>query len=195
MIVDKYGPFTSLVATAGVIISAAGALIMGFRRGAKWEPIEIDIDRGPRRVASLLTAIGLVVEWSEFQVVAKIPLLIELAVELGIASVICLVVYGFVSTVFSYYKVIVDDDGKHRTVKTIGGLWLTRGAKETIATRKITIQDFFEGTAYNHDYVWSRVSTGLARTIFVICYICLTVSGSVALTTLAVIVGLKSQSS
>ncbi|HEX7773002.1 MAG TPA: hypothetical protein VF435_11320 [Pyrinomonadaceae bacterium] len=189
-VATDYGPFTSLVATAGTIIAAAGALIMGFRRGAKWEPEELDVDRGARRVASLLTAVGLVVLWSQFQSQDHLPTLIKAAILCGVLTLVFLVVYGYIIQVYTYVKEVVVAPDQVRNVKIIGGR-LTANAKETIEEKGLTLQDYFKGTAYKPDVVWTRESRGVVKQLFVLCYIGLTVAGAVTLTALALIVGLK----
>jgi hypothetical protein len=191
ILATEYGPFTSLVGTAGTIVAAAGALIMGFRRGAKWEPEELDVERGARRVASLLTAVGLVILWSQFQSLDHLSTLTRIAILLGVLTLVFLVVYGFIIQVFTFQKEVAIAKDHIKNVKVIGGWALTPNAKKQIANRGLTLQDYFKGTAYNPDAVWTRVSRGIVKQLFVLCYIGLTVAGAVTLTALALIVGLK----
>lgn len=191
ILATDYGPFTSLIATAGTIIAAAGALIMGFRRGAKWEPEELDVDRGARRVASLLTAVGLVVLWSQLQSLDHLSTLTIIAIVLGVLTLIFLVVYGYIIQVFTFVKEVVVASDQTKEVKVIGGRVLTAYAKKQMEEKGLTLQDYFKGTAYNPDAVWTRESRGLVKQLFVLCYIGLTVAGAITLTALALIVGLK----
>jgi|ERR1051326_280468 hypothetical protein len=191
ILATDYGPFTSLVATAGTIIAAAGALIMGFRRGAKWEPEELDVERGARRVASLLTAVGLVILWSQFQSLDHLSTLAKTAIVLGVLTLVFLVVYGFIIQVYTFEKQVAIAPNRTKNVKVIGGWVLTRNATEQIAKRGLTLQDYFKGTAYDPDAVWTRKSRGVIKQLFVLCYIGLTVAGAITLTALALIVGLK----
>jgi hypothetical protein len=186
-----YGPFASLVATAGAIVSATAALIMGFRRGAKWEPVEINVDRGPRRVASLLAAIGIVLIWSQLQNVAYMQTLVVVAIVLGVLTLLFLIFYGYLIQVFTYDKETADPGGKPQTVKIIGGRTLTPEAQDHLREKKTTIKKALKDAGYQADEIWTRESIGIIKQLFVVCYIGLTISGTIALTVLAIIVGLN----
>src|SRR2546423_7351368 len=112
----EYGPFASIVATAGAIMSATGALIMGFRRGAKWEPVEIDLDRGPRRVSSLLAAIGIVLVWSQLQNNNYMRVLVVMVLILGTLTFLFLVLYGYFIQVYTFEKIIVTAAGAQKKI-------------------------------------------------------------------------------
>ena len=44
----NYGPFSSLVGTAGSIIATGAALRLGFKGRARWGPSEEDVSNGPQ---------------------------------------------------------------------------------------------------------------------------------------------------
>ena len=74
----------------------------------------------------------------------------------------------------------------------IGGFNLTDNAHEVIKSHKLTVQKFFAGTAYDSDEVWTRPSQALAKQLFVVGYIGLVASGTIALAVAAILIGVAS---
>jgi hypothetical protein len=93
----------------------------------------------------------------------------------------------------TYEKVVVLNGarGTSKKIKIIGGLRLTKTAREMIDKRNLTVQKYFEGTAYDVDIVWTRSSRAFSKILFVLVYIGLVFCGTVGLATLAIIISLK----
>lgn len=193
---NNYGPLSDLVSGAGSLLAAVGALGLGWRRRAKWEPSEEDIARGPQRVGSLLAVIAIAILWSQTRNPIYLPELNRFAIILGIIAVVSLLIYGFLVATFTYFKVTGVSHNKPVEEKIIGGLRLTSAARHSInaaasASRFLTKQDLLAGAAYDPDKVWERWSRGIAKGLFVIFYLGLTVSGTIALACASIILGLS----
>lgn len=59
---------------------------------------------------------------------------------------------------------------RYKTVRVMGG-WLKQEARNTIRREDITIQEYFEGTAYEQDRVWTRGSRACVRVLLILTYI------------------------
>lgn len=187
---SNYGPFTSLVATAGAIIAAGGAIGLGFKKRARWEPSEQDVSQGPQRVGSLVAAVGIVLIWANSRP-DQITGLTHLAIWLLALTVAALIVYGLLNATLVYEVEVAIDPDRWKEQKIIGGYWFGSGIPEKIKSAGVTTQDFLKGTGYKIDSVWPRLSRALAKQTFVVAYLVLTVCGTVALAVASIITGFK----
>lgn len=192
---NNYGVMKDLVSGAGSLLATAGALWLGWGKRAKWEPSEEDIARGPRRVGSLLAVIAIAILWTQTRRPEYLPTLNKLAIGLGVLAVLALCVYGFLVSKYTYEKKVPNARGTADTVKLIGGFTLTQPAKHVLAEKAgagvyLTEQELLAGGAYDPDKVWTRGSRALAKQLFVICYLALTVAGTIALACASIILGL-----
>lgn len=188
---SDYGVLQPVVSDAGSLVAATVAIASTWRGRAKWEPSEEDVSAGPQRVGGLVAAILIAVLWFQTNGSSKgHRFLIPLVIILAIVCVASLCLYSFLIAMQTYEKQRVLPNGTLRKQKVIGGFALTRRAKSTMAEREdLTIQDLFEGSAYDVDRVWTRQSRAIAKLLFVLCYLGLTVSGTVALAGAAILVG------
>lgn len=195
MLIDEfdYGPLSDLVSVSGSIIAAGSAITLGWRKRAKWEPSEEDIAKGPERVGSLLTAVIIAILWLQMRNPTYQPFLAWLAIAMAIACVFFLSIYGFLIAMQTYEILYSPGPNAVSSRKIIGGFSLLTHAKEIKLSEQITTQDLLAGMAYDADKVWTRQSRALAKSSFVICYLGLTVSGTVALACVAIILGLSRQ--
>lgn len=189
---QDYGPLTDLVKYSGLLISAAGAIGLAWRRKANWEPSEQDLPKGPARVAGLLTAIVIAVIWTQFAFAWYKWPIAKAAIALGAAALVFFLVYGYFVARLTYEKETSVGRNKSKQEKIIGGFALTPDAKEALV-KAGNIQRLFQGAAYDPDLVWTRESRALARQLFALCYIGLNVCGSLALTCAALLFLLPSQ--
>jgi len=186
---SNYGQLTPLVSASLSLCAAAGAILFGFRKRAKWEPSEQDIDKGPQQVASLITAVAIAVMWSTMRNPMYSGILEHLAINLCISCAIFLLAYGFLIGTQTYEK----RHGTSQVSKVIGGFSLTTDARAAKESEKLTVQKLFAKYDYDEDVVWPRWSRQIAKTAFVVCYLGLITSGSMALTagSLLMVVGSK----
>jgi hypothetical protein len=186
----NYGPFASLVGTAGSIVATGTALLLGFKGRARWEPSEEDVSKGPQRVGSLVGAVGIVLVWANSSSENSLALT-HLAVWLLGITVVALLAYGLLNSTLIYYVEVAMDSTKTAKQNIIGGFWYAKGIPEQIRSLGVTVQDFLKGTAYKTDVVWPRLSRGLAKQAFVLAYLLLTVCGTLALACGSIITGFK----
>ena len=178
---NDYGQLTPLVVTVGTIVSATAAILMGFRGRAKWEPAEEDVSKGPQKVASLIAAIAIVVLWVTHNDPKQVGWLAKLAIGCGIGTIVFLLVYSWLISVYTYKKTTSPQTGQVRDIKIIGGFRLIENAKEELKKNVISVQQLFAGRGYEEDLVWTRASRAAAKMFFVISYLGLTIFGVAAL--------------
>lgn len=190
---NHYGVLQPVVSTAGSIMGAGVAIGLTFRKRAKWEPSEEDIRKGPERVGGLVGAILIAILYFETKNSSKSSgdhrLLIILAIAGVAVCVAALLAYGFLTSLQTYTQVCAVN-GVISNRKIIGGFALTPQAKENMGKARVpTVQQFFEGSAYDVDRVWTRTSRSWAKLLFVVFYLALTISGTVALASAAILLG------
>ena len=190
---SKYGPFANLVATTGAVMATVAAIALAFRGRSRWEPAQEDVPSGPQKVGALLAAAGIVLSWSQYVDRSALPGARILASQLVMGAGASLLVYVLLVTLYRYYIVILPERNKTKKRNIIGGFWLTTEAREQRREKKLTIQELLAGAAYDPDKVWSRLSRALAKVCFVVCYLGLTVCGTVGLACLAIIVDLNTK--
>jgi hypothetical protein len=86
---------SNLVKVAGTLVSAGLAIGLTWRGRAKWEPSEVDIPKGPERIAGLLTGVALAIIWSAIANTTHLRLLTQLSIGLAISSFFALLTYSF----------------------------------------------------------------------------------------------------
>jgi hypothetical protein len=180
---QDYGVLTDLVAAAGSLMAATGAIGLAWRRRADWEPSEEDIPKGAQRVAGLLAAVAIALLWAKWHdPPPDLGPLDRLAIGVAAATLVSLLIYGYLVGTQTYTK--VDGTGAEKGI--IGGFWMRTNAKRKRDEEQITTQQLFEGSAYNPDLLWSRPSRQLAKLSFQLAYIGLVGCGTVALAASAI---------
>jgi hypothetical protein len=97
--------------------------------------------------------------------------------------------YSFLIGVHTYEIKKAVGDHEYRVVKVIGGFRTTSHVEEILsAHRAATVQQALAGSAYDVDRVWTRASRAAAKLCSVIAYFALTVSGTLALASAAILV-------
>jgi len=121
--------------------------------------------------------------------------LVKLTIALAVGCLLFLCVYSFVIATQTYERVVIPGPGKPpENRKIIGGFVLTDEAKEVQKKERVPIQEVLMGATYDVDRVWTRPSRALARIVFLLCYLGLTVSGTVAIAGAAMLIGHSQQS-
>ncbi|WP_213290449.1 hypothetical protein [Bradyrhizobium sp. sGM-13] len=186
---SDYAVLGQVVGTAGVIIAAGGAITLAFKGRERWEPVEEDIPRAPAKVAGLLAAVFIVVIFVLTRGRRDIDWLLSLLIICGVATVIGLFLYVWLIQTQMFTAIIAVDARRTRSTKVIGGLSLTSNARAALAKKQgpKTIQQLFEGAAYDKDLVWTRSSQALAKLLFLAAFLMLQVFGSLSLATAAIL--------
>jgi hypothetical protein len=178
--VPDYGPLSGLVGTVGAIGAAGAAILLTWRGRARFEPSESDVPKAPERIAGVVTTVLIAVLWAGRSGLGT-PLLSALAIGLAVLAVAALLGYVALTGSQTY-----EDTRHHR--KIIGGFSLLPGARAEIRKRRLTTQQYFAVVEFDPDRVWPRGRRALAKTGFTAVYLVLIVSGSIALTSAALLV-------
>jgi hypothetical protein len=192
----QYGQFAPLVGHAGTLIATASALRLAWKRRAPWEPSEEDIPLGAQRVGGLLSALAIGVIWATLRSHAHTYLLVKMVIAFSLGTLVCLVSYGYLVSRHTFERTLGRADGQIKTQKIIGGFALTEASRRTVRQRKkqgqyLNEQELLEGAAHDAAKVWSPASRALAKQAFVLAYIGLTGSGTIALACTAMLVQLS----
>lgn len=194
---NDYGAFAPMVAAAGSIIAMGSAIALGFKGRARWEPIEEDVPRGPQKVGGLVSAVAIALIWAQMNEMRYAGTLTRIAVGCLIGLVISALAYGLLQMLI--YEAVrkkptaPNDSMETERMKVIGGLWLKKNAKSKLLEKSVNVQRLFEESEYTKDDLWDRLSQGLAKMFFTIGYLGLTVAGTVALGSTAILIALKMQ--
>jgi hypothetical protein len=181
---SEYGLLAGLVASVTALLAAGGAITLAWVRNASWAPPEDDVPNGPARIASLLTAIAVAGLWFETGKSLTSRNLEIIAEYAGGITLLFLHLYTLMLGVYIYEKKVADVHGQMETKRTVGGFWLTRQGRGGLAAAQ-TVQRLFEGAAYDPDLVWPRVARSLVKLVFIIVFTGLIVSGSTAISSIA----------
>ena len=199
---DDYGIFTNVVGTVGSLGAAAGAVALGWRSRASWEPCEEDVSRAPQKVGGLASMVAIGLIWATLRDPNSEDELVAIAVSMGLATVASLLFYGFISGVYVYDHAKIDptkptslpNDQRTIVVKIIGGFWLTAQARQALAKARAAktspqhLKDLLAHFGNDVDDVWPRPARALAKQVFVSAYLVLTVCGTVALAATAILI-------
>jgi hypothetical protein len=184
--VTQYGVLSNVVATAGSIMAAGGAISLAWRgRIDRWEPSEQDVPNGAQKVGALVAAVLIGLVWAIERTPSHVNTLNTVVVGSLIATVVSLLLYGFLVGNQTYIRW----EGTPNAYRLIGGFWTTSAARKIHRAGNQPISEVFKGMAYEPDRVWPRPSRQLAKTCFVLLYMSLTVSGTLALAAVAIRLG------
>jgi hypothetical protein len=156
-----------------VIIGAAG-VIAALLFDSKLGPAEDDLPLHFKVILAvpIIAATFYVQRLTADQRAAALPPLLGL-------FVIALIAYSTLRSLLGYWKQIAKrrpwwklwgDDFSYPKVRVMGGR-LVPEARNTIRTNGITTQEFFEGTAYDQDRVWTRGSRACSQALLILTYI------------------------
>jgi hypothetical protein len=181
------GTLAPVVKAAGWLISAVAAIGLTWRQRAHWEPAEEDVSQGPARVGGLLSAVALALIWTLLATTGHRGTLAVTAITLAALSLLALLGYGYLIATQLYDKLIMSGPDTTRII-IIGGFRRTPAATAKLAERTdLTVQTLLADAAYDPDLVWPRPSRALAKMSFTAAYLLLTVCGTLALSTAAIL--------
>jgi hypothetical protein len=181
---SDYGPLSGLVQTAGWLISSVFAIGLSWRRGGKWIPYQEDLPKAAERIGGVLTAVAVALLWSLYNSWTAMPFLSRTALFTAVAAVVSFLIYAFLVSLQTYQK-DVSTATSERFIKIVGGFTLTPRAQKKRKTQ--SIQAMFKDAAYDPDAIWERPGRALAQGLFALFFIAMTFSGTVALSSAAMV--------
>ena len=176
----EYGSLAPLVTTVGWLMSAVVAIGASWKGRTNWEPVEEDLKGGPRKVAGVITAVGIAIPWTQLSSQQHVPLLVRMAIWSSLVTLLALLIYGFLTSVYTATEVYSTGETQTKSRKIVAGFRLTPRARKIKNEQSATVQDIFKGMAYNCDAVWVPGWRGITKMTFNLFYIILTVFGSLA---------------
>lgn len=182
------GVLQPLVRVVGWFFCAVAAIALTWRgRAPKWEPAEEDLSGAPAKVAGLICVVVLAVMWVRLGSAGHSQTLVVLAGSFAAACLLAVIVYGILIGTHVYNREVSLEAEKSTHRKIIGGLWLRRGPKQELKRHEAyTIQKMLSKAGYDPDVLWSRTSRSLAKTLFALAYITLTVCGTLAVAAIGI---------
>ncbi|MBD3813322.1 MAG: hypothetical protein IE917_14015 [Betaproteobacteria bacterium] len=183
-----YGQFGSVVAAAGSLMAAVGALILTWKNRASWEPVEEDIPRGAQRFAGLVAAVVIGLLWysQHAQVREGASSLPSIAIWCVVAAVVCALGYSLLIGIYTYERQVATGPHSVSRQKIIGGFILKPQARDVLKAQPVlTTQELLKGAAYDADKVWTTGSRSAAKVSFFLAYMGMVVFGTVALASVA----------
>jgi hypothetical protein len=183
-----YQTLGTAAATVGWLVSATAAVIFTFKGRARWEPSEQDVAAGPQKTVGLLTAVGVGFIWERLGDSVYDDLLARLAIDLALGCFVFLIVYTVLVSTRTYIQEYIPAANHPPFRRIIGGFCLTDAAKGSLRKQpRLTVQDLLRNSGNDPDKVWKPFYRALAKLCFVAGYLGLTICGSVALTSAAIL--------
>jgi hypothetical protein len=186
---SEYGALGGIVAVAGSVMAAGGAITLAFKGRARWEPIEEDVPKAPAKIAGLATAVCIVLIFIAARKNPDTAWLGPLCLGFLVTALVGIFGYIWLVQVNTFTAQLATGRRKVASQKVIGGLWLTRQARAVLhqPDEPKTVQMIFAGSAYNKDLVWPRPSQAVAKLLFLISFLALQVFGSLSLASAAIL--------
>jgi hypothetical protein len=190
-----YGQFGQMIATGTTLVAAVGSLFFLLKKRAKWEPAEEDVPKLAQSIAALVDAVALAWIWyfQQAQGPTARSSLLTIALWSVAVAVACAILYGLLVSVFTYDREVTISPRRVVRLKVVGGFFLRPEAKAAQRRENVTIQELFKGSAYNADKLWNRLNRSLAKSSFLLSYVGLVVSGTLALATAAMSLSLPTE--
>jgi hypothetical protein len=184
-----YGPFGGIVGSAGALVAATGAIALTWRGRTNWQPSETDLPLGPERVGGVVTAVLVGLLWIVTRPADSRAFVPGLAVAMATLLIVALLVYSILIATQTYVIEIRSTEDQDATEKIIGGFWMKQAVSDALKRDPAeTVQGYLKATGFHVDQVWSRTSRALAKATFVAMYLVIVIAGSLALTSVAILV-------
>lgn len=181
---SQFGNFANIVAIAGSLSAAAGAISLAFLKRAKWQPPEESVPAAVPRVSALISMVFIALI---YVFGAKLGLIL-----LGVITVTCLglalwalIIAIQTNTSYSFfYPARIEADRK------LGGNVLTDEARKIKQEKGISEQQLFMDSQGDKDVVWTRESQSHVQVKSTLSYIGLIAFGTCALASASTLVAL-----
>jgi hypothetical protein len=169
-------------------MSAGAVVILTFKPRASWEPSEQDVSTAPQKIAGMLTAAGIGVIWKRLSDSAYDDLLIRLGIGLLLGCLLSLIVYAVLIRAMTYVQEHRSPANEIEFRSIIGGFRLTDAARRSLMKLPgLTQQELLRDSENDPGKVWKPFYRKLAKVLFISGYIGLTVCGSIALSSIAIV--------
>jgi hypothetical protein len=145
---------------------------------ANWMPPEEAVSMATARVASLIAGLAMTLLYLFQKSIGPNSLMLT-AIGAAVLTLLALAATIYLSVMLSYR---LKNGGR-----ILGGFSLTEEAQKIRSKKKMTEQDLFTTGHDNKDLVWTRPSQALAQMAATFAFLALQVSGSIALSAVAIL--------
>jgi len=176
-----------VVAIAGSLMAASGAIGLAWMRRAKWMPPTETVAGGTAKVSALVCAVLVAILYVLRQQIGFTNLA-YLCIGLVVGVLVALSVSIYVNTAYSF----TGRSSKNRDVETrvLGGFSLTAEAAQIAREQRLEQQALFENANYKAHLVWTKKSQAALQMTSTLGFIALQVCGSLALATASMLISL-----
>jgi hypothetical protein len=174
-----------LTKATAAIVSLVAAVGLGFRRREEWEPCEQELPTAPQKVGSAIAAASIAVLFASFNDSDKIGALSRVTLIFALSCGVSLLLYVLLNAAYVWEV----PDGRKKK-KIIVGFFLTKSAQEARQSG-MTRAELFERLGASRERIWTHRSTILAKIVFTLIYLCLTISGTLAVTSAGLLTTLR----
>jgi hypothetical protein len=181
---SDYGAFANVVAIAGCLTAAAGAIGMAWMKRARWQPPEDSVPHAVSRLSGLLSAVFIGVLYVFSAQLSQVGVA-GIAAFCSAISLVALYICIDTNTKYSFYD---RKNGAERRV--LGGSVLTREATKVGRKHSHTVQQMFLDAQGDKDLVWTRESQARIQGKSTFSFIALITFGTCALASVSILVSL-----
>ncbi|TGR83836.1 hypothetical protein EN866_33740 [Mesorhizobium sp. M2D.F.Ca.ET.223.01.1.1] len=181
---SEYGAFANVVAIAGCLTAAAGAIGLAWMKRTSWQPPEDSVPHAVSRLSGLLSAVFIGVLYVFSGQLGRVYIA-GIAAFCGIVSLVALYICIDTNTRHSYNSKTAGADRR-----VLGGNVLTNEATKIKNKHRQTIQQMFTDAQGDKDLVWTRESQALIQNKSTFSFIALITFGTCALASVSILVSL-----
>ncbi len=178
-----YGVFANIVAAAGCLTAAAGAIGFSWLKRAKWQPPEEIVPAAVSRLTGLLSSVAIACLYV-FGRSWGAPVLGIMAATLAFIAVVALYISIRTNVKYSFYYPLPAIE-KNRI---LGGSKLTQEARKIQENEGFSEQVLLEHLQGARDSLWTKDSQGEVQAASAIGYILLIACGTTAIAASALLV-------
>ena len=185
---NEYGVFANIVAIAGSLAAAAGALRLAWMKRSNWQPPEESVPDAVGKFASLfaMIIIGFLYAFAESLLGLR---------GLAWLSFVCflLALVFLATTIFVNVNYTFESNRDGEVIRVLGGKHLTTEAAEIASDKNQTEQQMFEDGQWDKDLIWTRKSQATFQIVSTISFIGLISFGTTAVAAISNLIALTAK--
>ena len=182
-----YGIFKDVVAIAGSLMAAGGAIGLAWMRRTNWMPPEETVSGATVKVSALICSVVLGTLYLERDIIG-LKIMHSISGLCLVLTIIALCISIYTNTKYSFVcRTYINKKSKNpRESRMLGGYKLTVEASRVALERGLSDQKLYENANYDSDLVWTRHSLAMVQVASVVGFIMFQAFGSIALASVAI---------